>query len=147
MRDHDLARRPSVRCGPLVCPKSIPRRPACVVEPYPEHASDGVEPDARPSGRDYRDIRTVFSGKSVFGDPIIFDFTGDARPRDIQGTELYEGIVGVVDFDFYELYHPRRDPYRIVEEGAGPTWYAVGGCKSMHRTVNRRGRVSKAGEG
>jgi hypothetical protein len=31
--------------------------------------------------------------------------------RDLE-LYIYEGTDGVADFAFYEIYHPRQDPYR-----------------------------------
>ena len=57
--------------------------------------------------RSYCDVRTVFSGK-VTSSTL---FPALLQMRDLE-IYIYEGSVGVADFDFYEMYHPRQDPYR-----------------------------------
>jgi hypothetical protein len=56
--------------------------------------------------RSYRDVRTIFSGKVTSS--ILFPAL--LRMRDLE-IYIYEGSAGVADFAFYEIYHPRKDPY------------------------------------
>jgi len=66
-------------------------------------------------GRVYRDIRAIFSKK--VSPATLYSLLLERRDREFF---IYEGTEGVAGFDFYELYDPRRDPYRDSAGGSMP---------------------------
>ena len=100
--------------GPLFIPKVTTTRELVVWEATSDTQITALDQILGPvdkqlkiEDRSYCDVRTVFSGK-VTSSTL---FPALLQMRDLE-IYIYEGSAGVADFDFYEMYHPRQDPYR-----------------------------------
>jgi hypothetical protein len=100
--------------GPLFIPKVTTTRELVVWEATSDDQQTALDQILGPvdtilkiEDRSYHDVRTIFSGK-VTSSTL---FLALLRMRDLE-LYIYEGTDGVADFAFYEIYHPRQDPYR-----------------------------------
>lgn len=102
------------RRGPLFIPKITKdgqpvvwsNTPTAPVTPF-DQIVGSADQTLTIDDRLYRDCRSIFSKK--VSPAALYSLLLETRDREIF---IYEGTEGTTSFDFYELHHPSRDPYR-----------------------------------